>query len=147
MAEIEELKGKVLTSIENLQDEELIFTCEDGSKYRMYHSQDCCEDVSIDDIVGELDDLLNSPILLAEEVVSTEMTDEQKAEMEDEKLKCEKEGRRYYGYTDESFTWTFYKLSTIKGDVTIKWYGQSNGYYSESVDFVKADENGNFSRW
>lgn len=126
--ELNELLGKVLVKIEN-QNDELIFHCENGEKYKLYHSQDCCESVTIEDINGDLEDLIGTPILLAEEVTSEENPEGVTKEYQD------------------SFTWTFYKLATIKGYVDIRWYGESNGYYSESVSFAKADENGEFSYW
>ena len=118
--EISELVGKTITSIEGLEidSDEVYFICSDGSKFLMYHEQDCCETVSIDDICGDVEDLLNTPILKAEKVSS----DASDVEHED---------------ADCSATWTFYHIHTIKGTVTIKWYGTSNGYYSERADFAK----------
>jgi hypothetical protein len=115
-AQFKDLLGKTLTDIKKT-DDELYFTTSDGEQFKAYHSQDCCENVWIEDIEGDLDDLLNTPILLAEEVTNSD----------------DKFGKDIY----ESFTWTFYKLATIKGFVTIRWLGNSNGYYSESVDFCK----------
>jgi len=69
-----------------------------------------------------LDDLIGSPITLAEEVIHEQ--------------DVHPNGVKIPEYQD-SFTWTFYKLSTIKGYVTIRWYGNSNGYYSESVSWEK----------
>ncbi len=118
LEKFEDLLGRVLSNVEVEGDcgldERLIFTLEGGDKYKLYHVQDCCELVQIEDVCGNLSDLIGSPILMAEEVTSGENP----------------EGL--------DVTWTFYKLATIKGSVTIRWCGESNGYYSESVDFAAA---------
>lgn len=98
--------------------ENLVFVRADGTRASFYHDQDCCECVQIDDIVGDLFDLINTPILMAEEV-SNVVNHESSVSFENY----------------ESFTWTFYKFATINGYVTVKWLGYSNGYYSESVTF------------
>ena len=118
--EFSQLKGKTLTEIIGGESgsERITFICSDGTEYVMYHSQDCCERVSLEDIVGDITDLIGNPILTAEERTS----DQNPAGITKE-------------YQD-SYTWTFYELATIKGSVTLRWYGESNGYYSESVDFA-----------
>ena len=134
MAEIKDLIGKVLTEVINNNDE-LIFVCDDGKKYKMLHQQDCCESVSIDDINGDLQDLVGSPITLAEEVSNEgfETAFAAKFKSDGSYSKKDDDGN----YEPESCTWTFYKLATIKGYVDIRWFGESNGYYSESVDFIE----------
>lgn len=118
--QIQDLLGKTLVNIEvSPVKEEILFTDTAGNQWKMYHDQDCCESVTVEDVVGELSDLLNSPILMAEEVFFSDENPE---------------GTPFKEWQD-SYTWTFYKLATVKGYVTIRWYGESNGYYSESVSF------------
>lgn len=73
------------------------------------HFQDCCESVYIESIAGDLSDLENSPILIAAEVSDS------------------------YDRSNSEGNWTFYRFSTIKGSVVIRWIGESNGYYSTDV--------------
>lgn len=93
---------------------EMLFVADNGDQFMFTHFQDCCESVDINDIVGDLQDLVGEPLLIAEEVQG-----EVPADFEDE-------------YT-ESYTFTFYKFATRKGYVDVRWLGESNGYYSESV--------------
>jgi len=115
---IEELVGKTLQLVHKNEESTVIeFKSIDGITYRMYHEQDCCESCEVESIVGDLADLIGSPVLVAEEISN----------------KDEPAPEDVY----ESHTWTFYKIDTAKGGVTIRWLGMSNGYYSESVDFEK----------
>jgi hypothetical protein len=113
---------RTITNLQQNGDDELLFTMDNGDRYIMYHSQNCCEHVRIEDINGDLNDLVGSPVLQAE-VVSGETRDGWEEE-----------------YQNDSYTWTFYKFATIKGSVTLRWLGESNGYYSERVDFGKVED-------
>lgn len=112
--EIEQLLGRIVDRIENNEDE-IYFHCNNGRTFKMYHSQDCCESVTVEDIAGDLNDLIGSPIILAEERSQQDPN------------------------AGESATWTFYELGTNKGTVTIRWYGSSNGYYSEEVSVIEVE--------
>lgn len=95
-------------------DESITFEFSDGVKVKMYHHQDCCESVSLEDIAGgALSDLIGENIVEAYETSNSENP------------------KNDYG---ESHTWTFYTIRTNKTTLTLRWYGSSNGYYSERVD-------------
>ena len=109
-------KNKKIVSIYGLEidGDEILFEFKNGENIKMYHSQDCCETVSIEDINGDKN---------LEEAIFYEILEKE----------CDKEALNDY---DESFTWTFYTIRTSKGYLDIRWYGTSNGYYSESVEFT-----------
>jgi hypothetical protein len=113
---IEEFIGQRFTEVKvvtNNEDNNTIWFYTKDKVYKMTHEQDCCEDVYIESIVGKLEDLIGSPITMAEVVTE--------------------EGENDGG----TYTWSFYKLATTHGYVTIRWNGESNGYYSEEVSITK----------
>lgn len=100
-------------------NDSVIFYCKDGTEIMMYHDQDCCESVfieSVDSYENNDDIYTDCDWCIIEEVSNID-----RDPMED---------------NEESYTWTFYNVKTNKGYDTIRWYGSSNGYYSESVDFA-----------
>jgi len=131
--------NKILKNIEVNKDENLIeFHCDDNITYYMEHHQDCCEAVTIEDICGNLDNLIGAPLLEAEEVCSENYEDILAQTDKVAAVKLALRGTPDKPNYEDSQTWTFYKFSTIKGSVTIRWYGSSNGYYSESISFSKS---------
>ena len=116
------LMGKIITNIiiSSNMTEMLIVVEGDGEYelYKFYHEQDYNESVYLSDVEGDLNDLIDEPLLQAEE--SSRMASPEEI-------------------SDDSGTWTFYKFATIKGYVTLRWIGESNGYYSETMSFYKSD--------
>lgn len=111
-ANFSELVGKTIVSIGGMAQHSdlVVIECSDGSKYIMEHHQDCCEHVYLEDVNGDVADLLNRPVTLTEVSI----------------------GDSPYGHepdSDSSETWTFYRLATDKGWVVLRW--------SEGVSFEK----------
>ena len=121
-----ELKGQRVRFIESTEFEVTIVT--ELGEYKLMHYQDCCESVCVHEkSMGEnpFDNLEFSPprkIILAED-----------------------DHPDLDPPTDlESYTWSRFVL-VLEGDlkILILFLGESNGYYGETVDFVKLDERSN----
>lgn len=106
--EFTDIKGKIIEKIigADQYSEEVIFKFTDISFFVMKHECECCERVAVEDISGNIEDLIGEPLFMAEAVkqVTNNWT---------------------------SATWSFIKFATRKGCVTFRWCGESNGYYSE----------------
>lgn len=107
---VEEMLNQTFTSIRS--DVDTVTFENDKVRYVLYHDQDCCESVTVEEIIGDLEDLENLPLLIAREDSNADGPELPRA---------------------ESYTWTFYNFATYKGYVTIRFLGESNGYYSEEV--------------
>ena len=110
------LRGKTIAAISQVGGGRIEITTDDGKRYAMLHEQDCCESVTIHDIVGDLQSLVGAPLVVAREETDSEWpADVEKSEY------------------IESFTWTRYFFGTDTAKVRIRWLGESNGHYGEDV--------------
>lgn len=104
------LIGRVMTDIVVYNDKaEVAFEMSDRRTYKVFHEHELCEEVYIEDIDGDLYDLIGSPLLLAESGFGDLELDH-------------KEG-----------TWTTYKFATKHGSVTVRWVGIDCGTCTEVV--------------
>ena len=115
---MDELIGKQIVKITGLEEgsDEVYITTHDGT-FMFYHDQNCCENVRIVDLELGSDNFEGAFILSAKEVSSN-----------NEPAPTE---------NSESYTWTFYKIETTKGEIWMRWLGESNGWYSEEVSFKR----------
>ena len=110
---------RVIKSIEGLEEgsNKVVITFIDGSSIIQMHDRDCCEVVEVKQVDNDPTKFIGAVVYkLDEKVLSNE---------------------GILGYSEESFdslTATFYTLKTSKGYLDWHWYGESNGYYSETVD-------------
>ena len=115
---IPELLGFTLSAVERdevysqerfMAHESIVFTRTDGVQVGMYHVQECCEHVWIEEIHGDLQALIGYPLTTAE--VYT------------------RDGHNRYGNTQ---LFTFYRIGNERHLATIRWCGESH-YYSIGV--------------
>lgn len=112
---VESIIGETLTYVDiDDSNEQILLTTKSGKQIRIYHSQDCCESVHIEDTHGSWHDLLGKVIIDA--------THEEDRENDPPK-------------NEESWTRTTLTFKVNDATVINKWIGTSNGYYSESVNF------------
>lgn len=93
----------------------------EGNTYGLYHSQECCESVDYIRTDGNIADLLNTLVL---EAYSDHPSDCPGYSVENRDW-------------DSSHTWNRFYIRTANGEVTFWYLGQSNGYYSELMDFIQ----------
>jgi hypothetical protein len=107
------LKGEILTYID-VDDENntIMLTTASGRKIKIYHDQECCEYVRIESLEGDFRDLIGKVIIEFEHLEEYEDSND---------------------YGDHQ-TKTSLVFKVDGATVISKWVGDSNGYYSESVD-------------
>lgn len=121
---IEDLVGETLAYVDTDEHgEEIRLTTQSGKVFTIYHSQDCCEYVRIVDTEGNWRDLIGKVI---EDISVIEESG------------CIDDGGVRPAYANDD-SWTTTDLVFLVDGATVisRWVGESNGYYSESVDVAE----------
>ena len=109
-SKFEQLQGMTITAVVYKEVNESLLIHLNTHVLEMIHHQDCCETVYLADVVGSFEDLIGYPLL----EVSESIVDIATAGM--------------------SSTASYYNFKTVKASVQLRWVGESNGYYSETID-------------
>ena len=107
---LKELEGKTITAVIYKESNESLLIHLNTHVLEMIHQQDCCETVYLADVVGSFEDLIGYPLLEVSESTVNTATEE------------------------VSSTASYYNFRTVKASVQLRWLGESNGYYSETID-------------
>ena len=109
-SKFEQLQGMTITAVVYKETNESLLIHLNTHVLEMIHHQECCESVYLADVVGSFEDLIGYPLLeVSESIVDI-------------------------GSEDISSTASYYNFRTVKASVQLRWVGESNGYYSETVD-------------
>ena len=110
------IAGRKVLAVSGTQhlSEEVRIMVEDTGVLTFKHEPDCCEKVVL--VVDDKDDFFG---LKGATIIGLELAESGvKREVKDE-------------FVGDSETWTFLRLCTSQGPYTFRFYGSSNGYYSE----------------
>jgi hypothetical protein len=115
--EFSDLVGEVLDAVDiDKEENQILLTTRSGRRFMVYHEQDCCESVRMVGQDGSFDKLIGKPIIEARDfAVDT--------------------GESESDYDSQTTTTLVFRVD----DQTVisRWIGDSNGYYSESVDIAE----------
>jgi hypothetical protein len=115
---LEQLQGQTFSRVTH-NDNEVQF----DNQWILKHIQCCCGYVYIDEIIGNLRNLKGTPLIKAERRISSGP----EAALPEGEI------------PSRSHTWTFFEFATVKGSVTIRFFGSSDGFCSETADLYSID--------
>jgi hypothetical protein len=110
------LVGEVLDAVDiDREKDQILLTTRSGRQFLIHHEQNCCETVEIVGQDGCFIRLVGKPIVEAREIAIDTTKDD--------------------SYGTETTTTLIFR---VDGETVIsRWVGDSNGYYSESVDIAE----------